>query len=106
MRAVEFSNRWLRIRFRVMRIARCSDGGAPVWCEVDRDDVWVLEALPDGDLPRAGARRAQSSPLESPRFDTPTVPGIVLIAMENFPSPRNPERPPFPKLFPKGIRTL
>ena len=39
-------------------------------------------------------------------FDTPTAPGIVLIAMENFPSERNPEPPPRPKLFPKGIRTL
>jgi len=89
-----------------MRIARCSDGGAPVWCEVDGDEVWVLEPPADGELPRDGARRAQSSPLAQPRFDTPTDPGIVLIAMENFPSPRVPEKPPFAKLFPKGIRTL
>ena len=89
-----------------MRIARCSDGGGSVWCEVDGDDVWVLEPPVDGSLPREGARRAQSSPLAQPTFDTPTVPGIVLIAMENFPSPRVPEKPPFAKLFPKGIRTL
>jgi len=89
-----------------MRIARCSDGGTPVWCEVDGDDVWVLEAPPEGELPRDGARRTGSSPLANPRFETPTDPGIVLIAMENFPSERNPVPPPRPKLFPKGIRTL
>src|SRR4051794_31041916 len=89
-----------------MRIARCSDGGAAVWCEVDGDDVWVLESPPKGELPPDGARRARSSPLANARFDTPTAPGIVLIAMENFPSERNPEPPPRPKLFPKGIRTL
>src|SRR6185436_3936409 len=89
-----------------MRIARCSDGGAPVWCEVDGDEVWVLEPPADSDLPRDDARRAQSTPLPNPQFDTPTDPGIVLIAMENFPSERVPEKPPFAKLFPKGIRTL
>jgi 2-keto-4-pentenoate hydratase/2-oxohepta-3-ene-1,7-dioic acid hydratase in catechol pathway len=89
-----------------MRIARCSDGGAPVWCEVDGDDVWVLEPPAEGALPRDGARHAQSAALTNADFDTPTEPGIVLIAMENFPSERVPEKPPFPKFFPKGIRTL
>jgi 2-keto-4-pentenoate hydratase/2-oxohepta-3-ene-1,7-dioic acid hydratase in catechol pathway len=89
-----------------MRIARCSNGGSPVWCEADGDEVWVLESPADGGLPRDGASRAQATPLAAPSFETPTQPGIVLIAMENFPSERVPDKPPFPKFFPKGIRTL
>jgi 2-keto-4-pentenoate hydratase/2-oxohepta-3-ene-1,7-dioic acid hydratase in catechol pathway len=89
-----------------MRIARCRNGDAVDWCEVDGDRAWALEEPPAGKLPGPGARRRDHEPLAAPTYETPSEPGVVLIAMENFPSARNPEPPPTPKLFPKGIRTL
>jgi 2-keto-4-pentenoate hydratase/2-oxohepta-3-ene-1,7-dioic acid hydratase in catechol pathway len=89
-----------------MRIARCTDDRGTQWCRVDGDKVWVLEPPAEGELPARGAASREDAPIEEPNYATPTDPGIVLIALENFPSARNPEPPPNPRLFPKGIRTL
>jgi len=93
-----------------MRIARCIDHNldhaGSHWCEVDgHGAAWLLDTPATGALPGRTTRR-DAPAVPNPRFDVPVAPGVVLIALENYPSPRNPEPPPAPRLFPKGIRTL